>query len=71
MEKMDLRDEFACRALSMAMEHQFSLGLKNPRIIASNAYTIAEAMIEAREKADRMERIEWALRWEKEGQNVF
>ena len=68
---MDLRDEFACWAINAAMLHNIILGEKNPRMIAANAYTIAEAMIEAREKGNRLQRFEWAIRWELEDNNVI
>lgn len=64
MKDLNLRDEIAIKVLDCLIKHYFDNGYTNPRMIASNAYTIAEAMIEARELADKNARIEWAVEYQ-------
>ena len=63
MKNLDLRDEIALKVLDGVMKYHFDQGLQNPRTIAANAYTIAEAVIEARELDGRDARIAWAMEY--------
>ena len=49
-EGMTLRDYFAAKALQGICAHPDTWGMQTPLVIAKECYTLADAMLEARDK---------------------
>lgn len=63
MEEMTLRDKFACFVATGMAINEFALQGRSAKIIAANAYRVADAMLEARSLSDQ-ERNNWAIEGE-------
>ncbi len=60
MEEMTLRDKFACSVATGMAINEFALEGRSAKIIAANAYMVADAMLEAR-SLSHQDRNDWAI----------
>lgn len=60
MEPMDLRDKFACFLATGMAINEYNLHGRSGKIMAANAYMVADYMLEARGMT-KEQRFEWAL----------
>jgi len=63
MEEMTLRDKFACSVVTGMAINEFALEGRSAKIIAANAYRVADAMLEAR-GLSHQDRNNWAIKGE-------